>query len=246
MLTLGLGCAAAPFTAQCGNAGAAKVLASPSSSCSSKLPTQLLINKSAFPCTSTSISTTAPSFRTAVAAVDSDQLSPDKIFSKSKLYFHIVSKCCAVIELVPSGFQQQPKKYYFVVANAKFMLDEEEHFKELLYERLRMFGERNIEQDFWLVIEPKFLEKFPNITKRLRRPAVALVSTNGPWITFMKLRLDRVLADSYEADSHEEALASNPTTLEFEKPENWVAPYPKYEFGWWETFLPSGVKESKV
>ncbi|OMP02250.1 hypothetical protein COLO4_11235 [Corchorus olitorius] len=215
MLTLGLGCAAAPFTAQCGNGGGAKVLASPSSS---KLPTQLLI-KSAFPCTSTSISTTAPSFRTAVAAVDSDQLSPDK---------------------------QQPKKYYFVVANAKFMLDEEEHFKELLYERLRMFGERNIEQDFWLVIEPKFLEKFPNITKRLRRPAVALVSTNGPWITFMKLRLDRVLADNYEADSHEEALASNPTTLEFEKPENWVAPYPKYEFGWWETFLPSGVKESKV
>lgn len=74
-------------------------------------------------------------------------------------------------------------KYYFVVANAKFMLDEEEHFKELLFERLRLFGERDKEQDFWLVIEPKFLDKFPNITKRLNRPAVALVSTNGPWIT---------------------------------------------------------------
>ncbi|KAG2333358.1 hypothetical protein Bca52824_004538 [Brassica carinata] len=33
--------------------------------------------------------------------------------------------------------------------------------------------------------------KFPKLTQRLRRPAVALVSTNGPWITFMKLRLDR-------------------------------------------------------
>ena len=63
------------------------------------------------------------------------------------------------------------------------MLDEEEHFKELLFERLRYYGERSKEQDFWLVIEPKFLDKFPNITKRLRRPAVALVSTNGPWIT---------------------------------------------------------------
>ena len=62
----------------------------------------------------------------------------------------------------------------------------------------------------------------------------------------MKLRLDRVLSDSYEADSIEEALASNPTTLDFEKPENWVAPYPKYEFGWWEPFLPTGVKESKL
>ncbi|KAJ0075743.1 hypothetical protein Patl1_35067 [Pistacia atlantica] len=63
---------------------------------------------------------------------------------------------------------------------------------------------------------------------------------------FMKLRLDRVLSDVYEADSLDEALASNPATLEFEKPEKWVAPYPKYEYGWWEPFLPTGSKESKV
>lgn len=83
-------------------------------------------------------------------------------------------------------FEQQEsesKRYHFVVANAKFMLDEEEHFKELLFERLRLYGEREKEQDFWLVIEPKFLDKFPDITKRLKRPAVALVSTNGTWIT---------------------------------------------------------------
>ncbi|PIN25548.1 hypothetical protein CDL12_01706 [Handroanthus impetiginosus] len=92
------------------------------------------------------------------------------------------------------------KKYHFVVANAKFMLDEEEHFKELMNERLRNYKERKKEQDFWLVIEPKFLDKFPNITKRLKRPAVALISTNGHWITFMKLRLDRVLQESFEAD----------------------------------------------
>ncbi|KAJ0979165.1 hypothetical protein J5N97_014639 [Dioscorea zingiberensis] len=136
--------------------------------------------------------------------------------------------------------KEKPMRYYFVVANAKFMLDEEEHFNELLSERLRLFGERNQEQDFWLVIEPKFLDKFPNITKRLKRPAVALVSTNGPWITFMKLRLDRVLADNFDADSLEEALDFNPVDLKFEKPEKWVAPYPKYEFGWWEPFLPPG------
>ncbi|KAK1397969.1 Pheophorbide a oxygenase family protein [Heracleum sosnowskyi] len=135
--------------------------------------------------------------------------------------------------------QEQPssKKYYFVVANAKFMLDEEEHFQEQLAERVRLFEERNMEQDFWLVIEPKFLDKFPKITSRLKRPAVALVSTNGPWITFMKLRLDRVLCDSFEADSVDEALTSNPAKLQFEKPETWVAPYPKYESGWWESFL---------
>lgn len=63
--------------------------------------------------------------------------------------------------------------------------------------------------------------------------------------SFMKLRLDRVLSESFDAESLEEALASNPTNLEFEKPEKWVAPYPKYESGWWETFLPPGQKEVK-
>ncbi|XP_027335600.1 uncharacterized protein LOC113849706 [Abrus precatorius] len=166
--------------------------------------------------------THARPFSTAVASVDSDQLNSSDPPTKD-----------------------EANKYYFLVANAKFMLDEEEHFKELLFERLRLYGERNKEQDFWLVIEPKFLDKFPDITKRLKRPAVALVSTNGPWITFMKLRLDRVLAESFEAESLEEALAFNPTDLEFEKPEIWVAPYPKYEFGWWEPFLPPVQKEVK-
>ncbi|PON69533.1 hypothetical protein PanWU01x14_086560 [Parasponia andersonii] len=145
-----------------------------------------------------SVAAKSSSVKTAVAAVDSDQISSSDPPEK-----------------------EEAKKYYFVVANAKFMLDEEEHFKELLFERLRLFGERNKEQDFWLVIEPKFLDKFPNITKRLNRPAVALVSTNGSWITFMKLRLDRVLSESYEAGSLEEALASNPTDIKFEKPEKW-------------------------
>ncbi|KAF8364685.1 hypothetical protein HHK36_033365 [Tetracentron sinense] len=176
------------------------------------------------------------SVKTAVAAVDSNQLS--------------------------SSQKEQSNKYYFLVANAKFMLDEEEHFKELLFERLRLYGERDKEQDFWLVIEPKFLDNFPNITKRLKRPAVALVSTNAnilsylcfnvglaglAWLgRFMKLRLDRVLSESYESDNLEQALASNPTNIEFEKPQNWVAPYPKYEFGWWESFLPPGSAEPKV
>ncbi|KAL1217570.1 hypothetical protein V5N11_004734 [Cardamine amara subsp. amara] len=143
-----------------------------------------------------------------------------------------------------SDTKGEKTKYHFLVANAKFMLDEEEHFQEQLFERLRYYGEREKEQDFWLVIEPKFLANFPKVTQRLRRPAVALVSTNGPWITFMKLRLDRVLYESFEATSFDEALASNPATLEFDKPKNWVAPYPKYEPGWWETFLPKATQES--
>ncbi|KAI4383548.1 hypothetical protein MLD38_009374 [Melastoma candidum] len=144
--------------------------------------------------------------------------------------------------VVDQGESESRKtRYHFLVASAKFMLDEEEHFKELLFERLRNYGERNKTQDFWLVVEPKFLEGFPDITRRLRRPAAALVSTDATWLTFMKLRLDRVLCDSYEADSVEEALASNPTQVEFDKPEVWTAPYPKYEYGWWEPFLPPAI-----
>ncbi|RCV44961.1 hypothetical protein SEVIR_9G420000v4 [Setaria viridis] len=138
----------------------------------------------------------------------------------------------------PPEQEKKPKTYYFLVANAKFMLDEEEHFQEQLAEKLRNYAERDIERDFWLVIEPKFLDRFPNITKRLKRPAVALVSNDGNWITFMKLRLDRVLQGQFDAESVEEALASNPVELKFDKPEKWTAPYPKYEFGWWKPFLP--------
>ncbi|KAG8063500.1 hypothetical protein GUJ93_ZPchr0003g17068 [Zizania palustris] len=138
----------------------------------------------------------------------------------------------------PPEQEAKPKKYYFLVANAKFMLDDEEHFQEQLAEKLRLYGERDKERDFWLVVEPKFLDRFPNITKRLKRPAAALVSTDGNWITFMKLRLDRVLAGQFEAETPEEALASNPVKLKFDKPEKWTAPYPKYEYGWWEPFLP--------
>lgn len=56
----------------------------------------------------------------------------------------------------------------------------------------------------------------------------------------MNLRVDGVLAENFEA--HGLALAENPTRLEFDKPEKWVAPYPKYECGWWEAFLPAGSK----
>ncbi|CAH8386388.1 unnamed protein product [Eruca vesicaria subsp. sativa] len=64
----------------------------------------------------------------------------------------------------------------------------------------------------------------------------------------MKLRLDRGLAKLFEATSLDEALASSssPTTLKFDQPENSVAPYPEYESGWWDTFLPKAKQESLV
>lgn len=163
-----------------------KVLAAvPSNGISNRfLPMNLTLasSTSIFPLSTSS----ASSWKTAVAATDSDQLSTDKVQGFSSSPSIILLDACLCLTRFWShcfNIQQEASKYYFVVANAKFMLDDEEHFKELLFERLRNYGERNKERDFWLVIEPKFLDKFPNIVSRLRRPAVALVSTNGPWIT---------------------------------------------------------------
>ena len=63
------------------------------------------------------------------------------------------------------------------------MLDDEEHFQEQLKERLRWLQEKGEPQNFWLVYEPAFLNKLPDVAKRVQRPAVALVSTDGIWIT---------------------------------------------------------------
>lgn len=100
-----------------------------------------------------------------------------------------------------------------------------------------MYGERNKEQDFWIVLEPEFLDKQPEVAKRVGRPAVALVSTDKVWITFMKLRLDRVLKGELIVNSADEALTGKLTTVTFERPAKWIAPYPKYEGDWWTPFL---------
>jgi len=142
------------------------------------------------------------------------------------------------------GEVEKKMTYHFLVANADFMLDEEEHFQEVLRERLRFFKEHNRDQDFWLLYEPDFLNEFPDVCKRLKRPAVALVSTDSTWITFMKLRLDRVLRGSFEADTFAEASRSKPFDFSFKSPEEWKAPYPKYQEGWWTPFVPPTVAQN--
>jgi len=136
-----------------------------------------------------------------------------------------------------SSATSQKTTYYYLIANAKFMLDDEEHFQEQMQEKLRMYGERNKEQDFWMVIEPEFLDKHPEVAAKVGRPSAALVSTDKVWITFMKLRLDRVLKGEMTVDSPEEVLAGKLTTVKFERPAKWIAPYPKYEGDWWTPFL---------
>eukprot|EP00270_Netrium_digitus_P008018 TRINITY_DN236_c0_g1_i3.p1 TRINITY_DN236_c0_g1~~TRINITY_DN236_c0_g1_i3.p1 ORF type:complete len:230 (-),score=37.81 TRINITY_DN236_c0_g1_i3:827-1516(-) len=156
----------------------------------------------------------------------------------------VVKALTSSVDSETSAPSSEVATYHFLVANANFMLDEEEHFQEQMRERLRWFKEQGRQQDFWLAFEPKFLDNFPEITERLRRPAVALVSTDATWITFMKLRLDRVLRGQVEASSVEEALDSQPFNISFPKPAEWTAPYPKYEGPWWTPLLPPQFKEA--
>lgn len=76
--------------------------------------------------------------------------------------------------------------WYAVIANSEFMLHDvqNESFAEQLRERRRMFGEKNMPIDFFLVPEPEWLDRnFPAEGRRVGRPSLALVSPDKTWIT---------------------------------------------------------------
>ena len=123
-----------------------------------------------------------------------------------------------------------------------------EAFPEQLRERRRLFGDKGRDLDFFLVCEPEWLDaKFPSEAKKVKRPAVALVSTDATWITFMKLRLDRVLRVDPGLLTPEEALRCGAPVPEFkpldrsldEEGKKWTAPHSPYKPGWWNVFLGS-------
>jgi hypothetical protein len=99
-------------------------------------------------------------------------------------------------------------KYYFALGSQKFLL-EEEPLDEVLKERTRDYREKNKEIDFWLVKQPAFLEaaEFAQIKAKCPQPAVAIISTNEQFITWLRLRLEYVYTGEFEAPS---ATISNP------------------------------------
>lgn len=135
--------------------------------------------------------------------------------------------------------------YHFLVANAKFMLFDEEQGMELLREKRRFLREKNLPQDFWMVPNPEFLDRLPDVDKRVLKPCAALVSTDEMWIRFMKLRYDRVLMGSFKGSSDiKKALATKggdpiAAVPKFQLPDGWdkTVPYPHYSEDWFHTFL---------
>jgi hypothetical protein len=92
--------------------------------------------------------------------------------------------------------------YHFCLASRRFLL-EEEPFAEVLKERTRNYHEREKEIDFWLVEQPAFLEapEFVEFKAKCPQPAVAVISTDPKFITWLRLRLEYVLTGQFDAPS---------------------------------------------
>lgn len=92
--------------------------------------------------------------------------------------------------------------YHYVLASQKFLL-EDEPFPEVLKERYRHYQDRNLEIDFWPIKSPAFLEapELASVKAQCPQPAMAIVSTNKKFITWLKLRLEYVIIGEFEAPS---------------------------------------------
>ncbi|KAF8072354.1 hypothetical protein HT031_000013 [Scenedesmus sp. PABB004] len=149
---------------------------------------------------------------------------------------HVV---CVAAQEAPAQ-QETATTWYALVANAEFFCNDvqNEPLAEQLRERVRYFQEQGRPTDFYLVPNPAWLDaRFPAEAKQVRRPCMALVSTDKQWVTFMKLRLDRVMKLELPADmAPADITAPGEALPEFKKPEKWTAPYAMYAPKWWEKF----------
>lgn len=92
--------------------------------------------------------------------------------------------------------------YYYAIASRKYML-EDEPTEETIRERTRYYGEQGKEIDFWLVSQPAFLEasEMASLKTQVPQPAVAIISTDKKFITWVKLRLEYVATGEFQAPS---------------------------------------------
>ena len=130
-------------------------------------------------------------------------------------------------------------KYHAVVASAQFLLTQEP-MAEQLKERARFLKETGKERDFWLTFEPDWMDRV-NMPGKTAPPALALISTDFSWITFMKLRLDRVMQVEFEAEP-KAWKSKGGSDFKPAFPKDWGIGvrndvlYDRYPSGWWEQY----------
>lgn len=98
--------------------------------------------------------------------------------------------------------KKHSKQYYFVIASKKFLL-KEEPLEEVLRERFQYCLRENKYMNFWLIQSPKFLEieLMSHLKKKIPNEFTAIVSTNEPFVRWLKLRYHHVGIGSFFAPS---------------------------------------------
>ena len=93
--------------------------------------------------------------------------------------------------------------YYFSIASKNFLM-KEEPIEEILRERTDYYNRINKDIDFWLVINPKFinLNEFAQIKAQLISTPAAIISLDKQFIEWLKLRIGFVAIGNFESESH--------------------------------------------
>jgi len=95
-----------------------------------------------------------------------------------------VVMAAAAAEKTEATSSTEQKQWSALVASAEFFFNDvqNEAFAEQLRERVRFFGEQDREIDFFFVPEPAWLQAKVEKADRIRRPAVALISSDKVWM----------------------------------------------------------------
>ena len=96
------------------------------------------------------------------------------------------------------------KNYYFVIASQDFLI-REEPIEEILRERINHYNKYNKKIDFWLMLNPSFLnaDTMKHIRSKLKKPSAAIVSLDSRFIDWLKLRLGYVMTGNFQSTSIE-------------------------------------------
>lgn len=115
---------------------------------------------------------------------------------KSLLGFFLQNKNVTILK------KPYPKKYYFIIASQKFLL-KEEPLEEVLRERFQFCLRETKYMNFWLIQSPKFLETsiMKHLEKKIPKEFTAIISTNEPFIRWLKLRYHHVGIGSFFSPS---------------------------------------------
>lgn len=99
--------------------------------------------------------------------------------------------------------------YYYILASQKF-LTVDEPLAEVIKERTRYYQEQEKEIDFWLVINPAFVNTpaMQSIKTQCPQPSAAVISTNKQFVSWLKLRLEFVITGEFTAASVGEAIST--------------------------------------